>query len=174
MNDSCAIGLPGHRTMGTRVRFVISRVSVPWNPGSTNPAVAWTISPSRPSELLPSMRGTEDELAGVEDERLGVGGPHHLGEVGEVLLHVDHGPGVAAEHEEAVIEAHVDRAGLDHLGVERLDDDAAGLDLGAGVAQGRRTAGARVADMAGRGATVCSAFTHGPSRRANHAGVVQW
>ena len=83
MNDSWAIGLPGQSTIGTRVRLVISRVSVPRQPGSTKPAVAWTMSPRRPSELLPSMRATRSsgssthssvrprhELAGVDDERL--------------------------------------------------------------------------------------------------------
>src|SRR3954471_22077231 len=58
MNESCAIGLPGHRTMGTRVRLVISSVSVPLKPGSTKPAVAWTMSPRRPRLDLPSMRAT--------------------------------------------------------------------------------------------------------------------
>ena len=52
MNESWAIGLPGHRMIGTRVRLVISSVSVPLKPGSTKPAVAWTMRPSRPSELL--------------------------------------------------------------------------------------------------------------------------
>ena len=52
MNESWAIGLPGHSTIGTRVRFVISSVSVPLKPGSTKPAVAWTMSPSRPRLLL--------------------------------------------------------------------------------------------------------------------------
>ena len=58
MNDSWAIGLRGHSTIGTRVRFVISSVSVPSKPGSTKPAVAWTISPRRPRLDLPSIRAT--------------------------------------------------------------------------------------------------------------------
>src|SRR3954470_10070651 len=58
MNDSCAIGLPGQRMIGTRVRFVISSVSDPRNPGSTKPAVAWTMSPKRPRLLFPSIRLT--------------------------------------------------------------------------------------------------------------------
>src|SRR5215207_2020072 len=58
MNESWAIGLPGHRTIGTRVRLVISSVSVPLKPGSTKPAVACTINPSRPRLDLPSIRAT--------------------------------------------------------------------------------------------------------------------
>ncbi len=58
MNDSCAIGLPAQSLIGTRVRFVISSVSVPFQPGSTNPAVAWTMSPSLPKLDFPSMRAT--------------------------------------------------------------------------------------------------------------------
>ena len=58
MNESWAIGLPGQSTIGTRVRLVISSVSVPLKPGSTKPAVACTISPSRPRLDLPSMRAT--------------------------------------------------------------------------------------------------------------------
>src|SRR5919197_1617970 len=58
MNDSWAIGRPGHSLIGTRVRLLSSSVSVPFQPGSQNPAVAWTISPKRPSDDLPSMRAT--------------------------------------------------------------------------------------------------------------------
>src|SRR5829696_1610070 len=58
MNDSCAIGLVAHSLIGTRVRFVISSVSVPFQPGSTKPAVAWTISPSRPRLDFPSILAT--------------------------------------------------------------------------------------------------------------------
>ena len=85
MNESCAIGLPGQRMIGTRVRLVISSVSVPLKPGSTKPAVAWTMRPSRPRELLALdsrdqvvgqldvlLGAPEHELAGVDDERLAV------------------------------------------------------------------------------------------------------
>src|SRR5215207_8819982 len=58
MKESWAIGLPGQSTIGTRVRLVISSVSVPLKPGSTNPAVACTIRPSRPRLDLPSIRAT--------------------------------------------------------------------------------------------------------------------
>src|SRR3954454_1216959 len=44
--------------MGTLLKLVISSVSVPLKPGSTKPAVAWTISPRRPRLDLPSMRAT--------------------------------------------------------------------------------------------------------------------
>src|SRR3954463_13256751 len=58
MKLSCAMGRPGHSLIGIRVRLVISRVSVPAKPGSTNPAVACTMSPRRPRLDLPSMRAT--------------------------------------------------------------------------------------------------------------------
>ena len=58
MNESCAIGSPAQSLIGTRVRLFSSRVRVPFQPGSQKPAVAWTISPSRPSEDLPSIRAT--------------------------------------------------------------------------------------------------------------------
>src|SRR5215218_5861912 len=58
MNESCAISSPGESLIGIRVRLVISSVSVPLKPGSTKPAVACTISPSRPMLDLPSMRAT--------------------------------------------------------------------------------------------------------------------
>src|SRR5215216_2690007 len=58
MKESWAIGLPGQSLIGTRVRLVISSVSVPLKPGSTKPAVACTIRPSRPMELLPSILDT--------------------------------------------------------------------------------------------------------------------
>ena len=72
----------------------------------------------------------EHELAGVQDEGPVVVGLDELGQIRQVLLHVDHGSGVAPEHQEPVVEANVDRARLHHGGVERVDDDAAGLDLG--------------------------------------------
>ena len=40
------------------MRLVISSVSVPSKPGSTKPAVAWTIRPRRPRLDLPSIRAT--------------------------------------------------------------------------------------------------------------------
>ena len=52
MRLSWAIGSPGRNTIGTLLKFVISSVSVPFNDGSTNPAVACTINPRRPRELL--------------------------------------------------------------------------------------------------------------------------
>src|SRR3954467_576475 len=58
MNESCAIERPAYSLIGTRVRLLSSSVSVPFQPGSQKPAVAWTISPSRPIELFPSMRAT--------------------------------------------------------------------------------------------------------------------
>lgn len=44
--------------MGLLAMLASSRVSVPWNPGSMNPAVEWIRSPSRPRLDLPSSRPT--------------------------------------------------------------------------------------------------------------------
>src|SRR2546421_676466 len=87
MKLSWQIARPGQSLIGTRVRLVISRVSVPAKPGSTKPAVAWTMSPRRPIELLPSMRATMSSgsaevgmhrwygPAGMATDRIGLFGP---------------------------------------------------------------------------------------------------
>src|SRR5947199_298402 len=49
MKLSWQMGSPGQSLIGIRVRLVISSVRVPAKPGSTKPAVAWTISPRRPT-----------------------------------------------------------------------------------------------------------------------------
>ncbi len=69
--------------------------------------------------------GAEDELAGVQDEGLVLADLDELGEVFEVLLHVDEPEGVVAEHPEVTVDAQVDRARLDGVVAERLDHDAA-------------------------------------------------
>src|SRR5829696_1919044 len=58
MNESWAMNIPGHSLIGMRVRLLSSRVRAPFQPGSTKPAVAWTMSPRRPSEDFPSTRDT--------------------------------------------------------------------------------------------------------------------
>jgi hypothetical protein len=90
--------------MGRVAMLDSSRVMWPSQPASMNPAVEWISRPRRPRLDLPSRRptrsvgqldalgrGAEHELAGVEDERpVGVVGDlDQLGEVLEVLLHVD-------------------------------------------------------------------------------------
>ncbi len=73
--------------------------------------------------------GPEHELTGVEDERRVGGHLDQLGEVTEVLLHVDDAARVVEEDEEPRIEGEVDRRRLDAGLVERVDDDAAGGEL---------------------------------------------
>src|SRR5690606_2297067 len=52
-----------------------------------------------------------------------------LGELLQVLLHVDVAHRVVAEDPEVAVEVQVDGGGLHARAVERVDDDAAGLDL---------------------------------------------
>jgi hypothetical protein len=86
MNDSCAIGSPAHSLIGTRVRLFSSSVSVPCQPGSQKPAVAWTIRPEAAErglaldprddvvgQLDVLERRAEAELARVDHERLVIG-----------------------------------------------------------------------------------------------------
>ena len=70
------------------------------------------------------QRRPEHELARVEHERLPRINLHELGEVGEVLLHVDDGSRMVAKHTEKVGDLDVDRRWLDTRLVERFDDDA--------------------------------------------------
>ena len=58
-------------------------------------------------------RGAEHELAGVEDERAVVADLDQLGEILLVLLRVDVGRGVVAEHAEVAVDVQVDRRRLD-------------------------------------------------------------
>src|ERR671919_61274 len=74
MNDSWAIGTPGRRMIGTELKFANSSVSVPFQPGSQNPAVAWTTRPRRPSELVPS-ESTEVAVMGAVWQGGGTPGP---------------------------------------------------------------------------------------------------
>ena len=141
MNESWAIGRPGHSLIGTRVRLLSSSVSVPFQPGSQKPAVAWTISPRRPSERLaldagddvvrqldPFLGAPEAELAGVDDERLVLVDDHLLGEVARRVAQVDRGHAVVVEDAERVAEPQVDAGRLDHRLVPRVDADPALLD----------------------------------------------
>ena len=101
---------------------------------------------------------TEDELAGVQHERLvadAVLVAGHLDQLGEpchISLDVDHACGVVAEHTKQVRDPDVDRRWLNQRIVERVDDDAASVELFAETAVGqdhgatipnRRTAAAR-------------------------------
>ena len=80
-----------------------SSVMWPSKPASTKPAVEWISRPEAaeaglaldaPDEVVGDAdaleRGAEHELAGVEHEHAVVGDGDQLGEVLQVLLHVDH------------------------------------------------------------------------------------
>ena len=158
MNDSCAIGRPGYSLIGTRVRLFSSSVSVPFQPGSQKPAVAWTISPRRPERALaldprddvvgqldPLERPAEAELAGVDHERLVRGDDDLLGQVLGRIAQVDRRRAVVVEDAERIAEAQVDARGLHEPGIPRVDpirpscdeleDRAVGQDRG-GAAHG--------------------------------------
>ena len=94
--------------------------------------------PRRPRLDLPSMRATtssgsstyssgapEDELAGVDDERLLVADLHELGEVLRRVGQVDRRDAVVVEDAERAAQAQVDAGRLDHGLVPRLDAHAA-------------------------------------------------
>ena len=71
----------------------------------------------------------EHELARMQNERLLVTALDEFGQFFEVLLDVDDGHGVVAEHAEIRVEVKVDRRWL-HARVDvRIDDDAPGCDL---------------------------------------------
>ena len=70
--------------------------------------------------------GAKDELTRVQHEHTVERDLHQFGEVGHVLLHIDHASGVIAKHPEQIRHPDVDRRGLDHGLVERIDDDPTG------------------------------------------------
>src|SRR5690606_4107766 len=83
-------------------------------------------------------RGTEDELAGVQHERLGGAGVDQAGEVRLVLGRIDHRVAVVVEEPEVPIQPDVDAGRLDHLRLVRVQPHAAGVDLGADVTVGEQ------------------------------------
>ena len=76
-------------------------------------------------ERDPFERRTENELAGMKDERLLVPDLHELGQLFLRLTHVDKRIPSVVEDPEEPIHAHVDARGLDQLLVEWVDLDAA-------------------------------------------------
>ena len=88
-------------------------------------------------------RAAEDELTGVEHEGAFVVDLDEPGELLEVLLHVDDGHRVVEEHTEELVQANVDRRGLDQRLVGWVENDAAGgqllTDAPVGQDHGRRT-----------------------------------
>ncbi len=79
-------------------------------------------------QLDPLERLAEDELTGMEDERLVVLDPEQLGQVGLGRADVDVRVAVVAEDPEAAVEVEVDRRRLEVGRVVRVDPDVAGLD----------------------------------------------
>ena len=79
----------------------------------------------------------QDELAGMEDERLVVVHPEQLGQVGLGRTDVDVGVAVVAEDPEAAIEMEVDRRRLQVAGVVRVDPYPARGDRGPDVPVGQ-------------------------------------
>ena len=149
--QSCPIFMPGQSVIGRFATLDSSSVTCPEKPGSMKPAVECVSSPSRPSGLLPSSRPAswspseidlqrrgEHELPRVQHERLAVG---HLDQRGQVvLLHrrVDVGVEVVVEDPEQPVQSHVDAGRLNQGGLERLQAQRAGLDLGDQVAVGEQ------------------------------------
>ena len=73
----------------------------------------------------------------MQDERLVVADLDQLGQLRLLLAHVDVRVAAVAEDAEAVVQVQVHARRLDRLGHVRIDDDPAGLDLGADVAVGQ-------------------------------------
>ena len=74
-------------------------------------------------------RRTEHELARVQDKGFRVGGLDRLGEVAQILFHIDDAAGVIAKDEEPVVEAKVDRRRLYRGVVEGIDRDDAAFEM---------------------------------------------
>lgn len=139
---SCPIFIPGQSLIGRVARFDSSSVTCPENPGSMNPAVECVTSPSRPSELFLQprgeivgerddlVRGRQDELPGVQDERLVAVRLDHAGQIDLLDRGIDVRIAVVLEHPEVAVEPHVDARRLHHRSVERVNADPPGVDLG--------------------------------------------
>ena len=95
------------------------------------------MSPRRPRELFPSSRPLQrhgqDELAGVEDERVYLVDLLEVGEMRHLLLDVDVGQAVVAEDAELAAQAQVDAGRLEVALLPGVDDEPARFDLGADV-----------------------------------------
>jgi hypothetical protein len=75
------------------------------------------------------QRDGEGELAGVQDEGLGVFDRDQLGQVLVGLLDVDVGQSVVAEDAELASQAQVDAGGLEEALLPGVDNQPPGLDL---------------------------------------------
>lgn len=81
-------------------------------------------------------RGSEHELARVQDERLPRLRLDEARELGLVLGGVDVGVLVVVEQPEEAVDAHVDARGLQHPGVVRIEGHSSGVELGGDVTVG--------------------------------------
>ena len=140
--DSWPIFIPGHSFDGQVATFDSSRVICPRpsridEPGggvdeqaeSSERGLAFDPRNDVVGEADCLKRRAEHELAGVQDERLAVADLDRLHEVRRLIERVDDLARVVAKYEERIAESDIDTRGLDLLRVERLDDEAAVLDL---------------------------------------------
>src|SRR5699024_5711288 len=81
----------------------------------------------------------EDELAGVEDERLTGSGLDVTREFGLLEAGIDDGVFVIVEQPEVPVQADIDAGRLDQRRVIGIETDAAGVELGADVAVGKQS-----------------------------------
>ena len=79
-------------------------------------------------QLHPLERLAEDELAGMEDERLVIRDAEQLGQIGLRGADVDEGVAVVPEDSEGSVEVEVDRRGLEVGRVVRADRDVTRLE----------------------------------------------
>ena len=113
-------------------------MSVPFQPGSQKPAVAWTMSPRRPIELLPSIRATmssgSSTHSSVRPRQNSPGwmtkdssrADHHLlGQPGRRLAQVDGRGAMVVEDPEGVTQAQIDAGRLNKVLVPGVDPDPA-------------------------------------------------
>ena len=86
------------------------------------------------------QRRAEHELAGMQHERLALGGFDQGGQLVLLLRGVDVGVAGVVEDPEQAVEANVDAGRLDQGVVERVDAQPAGGDFGSEVAIGEQHA----------------------------------
>lgn len=140
---SCPIFIPGQSFIGNVARLDNSRVTWPEKPGSMNPAVECVTSLSLAERALPLqprrevvgerddlVRRGQDELPGVEDERLVAVRLDLTGQVGLLDGGIDMRIAVVLEHPEVAVQPHIDARGLHHRSVERVNANPPGIDLG--------------------------------------------